>query len=249
MTLIKTVKLPRKLKVCFSTPRPTAPMPPSATWDLWQGRTAPLTYTVPEVSATTPRWAFWWQRALRAARFFIISVPWWICSPPTAITRTEPKQEPATCRMFWATSMQKNSRRNWTLSLPAASTWTFRRRRFQQKKCCRKAEADAPMHVTKTGDGSTAEGWRVIPQKQEGLYAVAYHPIGGCPNPDKLVEIYDAIKDMDQAELRVAPTRPCTSSTALAVKQRKSSISPMTAHPISLRHRWPASAHPSARWA
>ena len=59
-----------------------------------------------------------------------------------------------------------------------------------------KAEADAPMHVTKTGDGSTAEGWRVIPQKQEGLYAVAYHPIGGCPNPDKLVEIYDAIKDM-----------------------------------------------------
>ena len=82
-----------------------------------------------------------------------------------------------------------------------------------------KAEADAPMHVTKTGDGSTAEGWRVIPQKQEGLYAVAYHPIGGCPNPDKLVEIYDAIKDMDQAELRVAPDETvyiinCTGSEA-----------------------------------
>ena len=46
-----------------------------------------------------------------------------------------------------------------------------------------------------------------------------YHPIGGCPNPDKLVEIYDAIKDMDQAELRVAPDETvyiinCTGSEA-----------------------------------
>lgn len=82
-----------------------------------------------------------------------------------------------------------------------------------------KAEADAPMHVTKTGDGSTAEGWRVIPQKQEGLYAVEYHPIGGCPAPEKLVEIYEAIKDMDDVELRVAPDETvyiinCTGSEA-----------------------------------
>ena len=61
------------------------------------------------------------------------------------------------------------------------------------------------MYVTKTGDGSTAEGWRVTPQKQEGLYAVEYHPIGGCPAPEKLVEIYEAVKDMDGVELRVAP--------------------------------------------
>lgn len=32
-----------------------------------------------------------------------------------------------------------------------------------------------------------------------------YHPIGGCPAPEKLIEIYDAIKDMEQVELRVAP--------------------------------------------
>ena len=57
----------------------------------------------------------------------------------------------------------------------------------------------------KTGDGSTVEGSRIIPQKQEGLYAVEYHPIGGCPAPEKLIEIYDAIKDMEQVELRVAP--------------------------------------------
>ena len=61
------------------------------------------------------------------------------------------------------------------------------------------------MHVTKSGDGSTVEDSRVTAQKQDGLYAVEYHPIGGCPNPEKLIEIYDAIKDMDQVELRVAP--------------------------------------------
>ena len=67
------------------------------------------------------------------------------------------------------------------------------------------SKVDAPMHVTKSSDGSTVEGSRIIAQKQDGLYAVGYHPIGGCPNPQKLIEIYDAIKDMDQVELRVAP--------------------------------------------
>ena len=73
------------------------------------------------------------------------------------------------------------------------------------EKIAAEEAADTPMYVTKTGDGSAAEGWRVIPQKQEGLYAVEYHPIGGCPAPEKLVEIYEAIKDMDGVELRVAP--------------------------------------------
>lgn len=57
----------------------------------------------------------------------------------------------------------------------------------------------------KTGDGTTIEHARVIPQKQEGLYAVEYHPIGGCPAPEKLIEIYETIQDMDQVELRLAP--------------------------------------------
>ena len=195
---------------------------------------------------------------MRAARFFIISVPWWICSPPTAITRTEPKQEPATCRMFWARSMQKNSRRNWTLSLPAASTWTFRRRRFRagRRPACRKeatagrCRADS-RHVTKTGDGSTAEGWRVIPQKQEGLYAVAYHPIGGCPNPEQV-----------SGDLRRHQGHGPGGASGGAGRDRlhhqlhrnseaeeTPRQSPVTAPPTSLRPPWPASAHPSARWA
>ncbi len=57
----------------------------------------------------------------------------------------------------------------------------------------------------KSGDGSTVDDSRVTAQKQAGLYAVEYHPIGGCPAPEKLIEIYDTIKDMDQVELRVAP--------------------------------------------
>lgn len=65
--------------------------------------------------------------------------------------------------------------------------------------------AAAVQSAGKTGDGSTVEGSRIILQKQDGLYAVEYHPIGGCPAPEKLIEIYDAIKDMDQVELRVAP--------------------------------------------
>lgn len=59
--------------------------------------------------------------------------------------------------------------------------------------------------VTKEGDGSTAEHTRVIPQKQEGLYAVAYHPVGGCPAPKKLGGLYEAMKDMEELELRLAP--------------------------------------------
>ena len=46
---------------------------------------------------------------------------------------------------------------------------------------------------------------RVIAQKQEGLYAVAYHPIGGVPEPSRFGEIYEAVKDIDGAELRIAP--------------------------------------------
>jgi len=46
---------------------------------------------------------------------------------------------------------------------------------------------------------------RVIPQKQSGLYAIKYHPIGGCPSPQKLVEICEALQRIEQAELRLAP--------------------------------------------
>lgn len=59
--------------------------------------------------------------------------------------------------------------------------------------------------VSKTGDGSCISDRRIISQKQDGLYAVSYHPVGGTPVPDKWREIYDVIKDMDQVELRLSP--------------------------------------------
>ncbi len=59
--------------------------------------------------------------------------------------------------------------------------------------------------IMKKPNGAAPKDGRVIPQKQEGLYAVAYHPVGGCPKPEKFRELYDVIRDMDEAELRIAP--------------------------------------------
>ncbi len=59
--------------------------------------------------------------------------------------------------------------------------------------------------ITKKPDGSAPDSPRVIPQKQDGLYAVAYHPIGGCPEPSKIQELYNAISSMEQTELRLTP--------------------------------------------
>lgn len=59
--------------------------------------------------------------------------------------------------------------------------------------------------ITKQGDGSRASGTRIREQKQEGLYCVSYHPLGGCPDPAVFRTLYDAIAPMEQAELRVAP--------------------------------------------
>lgn len=73
--------------------------------------------------------------------------------------------------------------------------------------------------ITKTGDGTTIENRRAIPQKQDGLYAVEYHPIGGCPDPEMLVTLRDAMEEMEQTELRIAPDERvfvinCTASEA-----------------------------------
>lgn len=59
--------------------------------------------------------------------------------------------------------------------------------------------------VTKKGDSVAVEDNRVIPQKQEGLYTVIWHPIGGQPSPESLVALREAIWDMEGVELRLAP--------------------------------------------
>lgn len=59
--------------------------------------------------------------------------------------------------------------------------------------------------VTKRGNGMVISDKRAIAQKQDGLYAVAYHPIGGIPAVTKFAELYETIKDMEAAEVRIAP--------------------------------------------
>lgn len=59
--------------------------------------------------------------------------------------------------------------------------------------------------ITKQGDGSTVSGLRVIEQKQPGLYAVQWHPIGGSPNIETLCEVCDVVSNIPAAEMRIAP--------------------------------------------
>ena len=59
--------------------------------------------------------------------------------------------------------------------------------------------------ITKTGDGTTAAGPRVIEQKQEGLYAVKWHPLGGTPEPAEFIALNDMIQGMEAVELRIDP--------------------------------------------
>ena len=62
-----------------------------------------------------------------------------------------------------------------------------------------------PRSLKKKGDSGTAEGFRVLPQKQEGLYTVLYHPIGGQPAVSWFASVYETIKDMAEVELRLSP--------------------------------------------
>lgn len=50
-----------------------------------------------------------------------------------------------------------------------------------------------------------AASQRIMVQKQKGLYAVAYHPIGGIVPTEKFREIYEIIKNINNAEVRIAP--------------------------------------------
>lgn len=65
--------------------------------------------------------------------------------------------------------------------------------------------AVSPCPVTKQGDGTVLSGARVQEQKQEGLYTVAWHPIGGMPDTEVFCALSDMIDDMEAVELRLAP--------------------------------------------
>lgn len=59
--------------------------------------------------------------------------------------------------------------------------------------------------IEKPGDGTTLEHSRITAQKQNGLYAVYYHPIAGHPSIETLNAISDAIAPMEEVELRLTP--------------------------------------------
>ena len=58
--------------------------------------------------------------------------------------------------------------------------------------------------ITKQGNG-TLDNPRAISQKQPGLYAVSYHPIGGSPRPEFFRKLYDTILPMEDVVVRLAP--------------------------------------------
>lgn len=60
--------------------------------------------------------------------------------------------------------------------------------------------------VAKKGDGTVPEeDSRVLSQKQEGLYTVVWHPVGGQPAPESLIALNDIVQNMEEVELRLAP--------------------------------------------
>ena len=62
-----------------------------------------------------------------------------------------------------------------------------------------------PQNITKRGDGTTVDSKRAFAQKQEGLYTVAYHPIGGQPDINSIFALCEVIENMDEVELRLSP--------------------------------------------
>ncbi|WP_273419485.1 nitrite/sulfite reductase [Veillonella caviae] len=60
--------------------------------------------------------------------------------------------------------------------------------------------------ITKTGiSDDSVENHRIHRQKQEGLYYVEYHPVGGDANVDKLVKALDYAVTLDAVEARLSP--------------------------------------------
>ncbi len=61
------------------------------------------------------------------------------------------------------------------------------------------------MQVEKKGDRVLGDMPRVIPQKQEKLYAVCWHPLGGCPDVEEFCRLVDGLEDMEEVEMRLSP--------------------------------------------
>lgn len=58
--------------------------------------------------------------------------------------------------------------------------------------------------ISREGDGEISDK-RVIKQKQDGLYAVFYHPYGGNLSVDFFGRLYETVKDMEHVVARITP--------------------------------------------
>ena len=66
--------------------------------------------------------------------------------------------------------------------------------------------ADYAYEITKTGKrDDSVVNHRIYRQKQEGLYYVEYHPVGGDANVEHLLAALDYAVTLDQVEARIAP--------------------------------------------
>jgi len=59
--------------------------------------------------------------------------------------------------------------------------------------------------IEKKAAGDALVHPRAIPQKQEGLYAVSYHPMGGIPSMETMRKLEETICNLEGVELRIAP--------------------------------------------
>lgn len=59
--------------------------------------------------------------------------------------------------------------------------------------------------ITKQGNEKVLSDPRAVSQKQNGLYAVSYHPIGGSPAPGFFRKLYDTILPMEDVLVRLCP--------------------------------------------
>lgn len=82
---------------------------------------------------------------------------------------------------------------------------------FLKNVAARKAEGgleltglEAPADIARDNSGAVDHP-RAIPQKQPGMYAVKYHPIGGALPVEKPRQLYELLKDIPGAEIRIAP--------------------------------------------
>ena len=82
---------------------------------------------------------------------------------------------------------------------------------FLKNAAARKAEGglelkdlEAPASIARDNSG-TVDHPRAIPQEQVGMYAVKYHPVGGLLPVEKPRQLYELLKNIPGAEIRIAP--------------------------------------------